>query len=241
MKKILIFSILASFLLSGCLSVFDKKKVRGSGNITKEQREVSPFDNIIVRGTFTVFLSQGDTESVEVEIDDNLQQYVEVRNEGSKLVLDIKDNVNFSKTTKNNIYITLKNINLLDVSGVCTIKTISPLNCDHITLIVSGVVNGEWDIYSNMLNVILRGVANIELRGKTTELDIKQSGVGNFNAKKLIADKVTVHNSGVGSVSVHATQELSMTNTGVGSITYSGDAEIKHMNSSGVGKIKKSE
>jgi hypothetical protein len=63
--------------------------------------------------------------------------------------------------------------------------------------------------------------------------------VGKFNAKKLEAAKVTVNNSGVGSVSVYATQELSMTNSGVGSLTYSGDAEVRTNRSSGVGKIKK--
>ena len=70
-------------------------------------------------------------------------------------------------------------------------------------------------------------------------MDVKQSGVGNFDAMNLIADKVIVVNSGVGSVSVYATQELSMINSGVGSITYSGDAEIKTMKSSGIGKITK--
>ena len=179
MKNTLIFSILSAFLLNSCLWSFDNSGIKGSGTVTKEQHVVSPFDKIDVSGSFTVYLSQGDVESVEVELDDNLQQYVEVRNEGSKLILGIKDKINFG------------------------------------------------------------GVANVELRGNATELNINQSGVGNFNAKKLEAAKVTVVNSGVGSVSVYATQELSMTNSGVGSITYSGDAKILKLDSSGVGKIKK--
>jgi len=219
--------------------VHDKTKVRGSGTLTKEERAVSPFDKIVVNGAFTVYLTQGDTESVEVEIDDNLQQYVEVRNEGSKLVLDIQDHVNFSKTAGNNVYITLRNIELFDVSGVCKLKTTGSLNCDQLTFKVSGVANGELELYCNKLNVNISGVANLDLHGETTELDIKQSGVGKFNAMNMIAAIVTVVNSGVGSVSVYATQELSMTNSGVGSITYSGDAVVKTMKSSGVGKIKK--
>ena len=239
MKNILIFSVLVSFCFTGCLPVFDKTKVKGSGTVTTEQRAVLPFDKIVVGGAFSVYLLQGDTESVEVEIDDNLQQYVEVRNEGSKLVLDIRDHVNFVKTTGNNVYITLKDIDLFDVSGVCKVKTSGSLNCDHLTFKVSGVANGELEVYCNKLVVRLSGVANIELRGETTELDVNQSGVGKFNAMNLIAAKVAVVNSGVGSVSVYATQELSMNNSGVGSITYSGDAEIKTVNSSGIGKITK--
>jgi len=239
MKKILIFSVLASFFLTGCIFVFDKSKIKGCGNVTIEQREVSPFDQIKVVGTFTVYLSQGDTESVEVEIDENLQHYVEVRNEGSKLILDVKNHINFVKSTKNNVYITLKNIDLFDVSGVCNVKTQGSLNCDRLTFKVSGVSNGELEIYCDQLVVHLNGVANMKFRGETTDLDVKHSGVGNFEAMNLTAATVNAVNSGVGSVSIYATQELSMTNTGVGSITYSGDAIIKTMNSSGIGKIKK--
>jgi hypothetical protein len=239
MKNVLILSVLSAFLLTGCFWSFDSTKIKGSGTVTKEQREVSPFEKIDVTGAFTVYLSQGDEESVEVEIDDNLQQYVLVRNEDSKLVLGVKDKINFGKTTQNNIYVTVKNIDSFRVSGVCTLKSLEPLNFGDLSLQVSGVANGDLEVYVNKLNVNLSGVANVELRGSATELSINQSGVGNLNAKKLEAEKVIVVNSGVGSVSVYATQELSMNNSGVGSITYSGDANIKSINSSGVGKIKK--
>ena len=239
MKNVLIISVIAAFLFSGCLWVFDRTAIKGSGTVSKEQRVVSSFDKIEIVGTFTVYLSQGDEEIVEVEIDDNLQQYVEVRNEGSKLILDIRDEVKFGKTVKNIVHITVKNIDLFCVTGVCDIKTLHSLNCEFLTLDFGGVFNGELEIYCDKLDAYLSGVANVELRGNVTELNIKQEGVGNFNAIKMEAARVNVVNSGVGSVSVYATQELSMTNSGVGSITYSGDAEIKSMNSSGVGKIKK--
>jgi hypothetical protein len=239
MKNLLIFSVLSAFLLTGCLWAFDHNKIKGSGTVTKEQRELTPFDKIDVTGVFTVYLSQGEEESVEVEIDDNLQQYVLVHNEGSKLVLGIKDKVNFGKTTQNNIFVTVKDIDLFRVTGVCTLKTLDPLNFGDFTLKVSGVANGDLEVHGNKLNVNLSGVTHVELSGSATEMSINQSGVGNFNARKLEAAKVTVTNSGVGSVSVFATQELSMNNSGVGSINYSGDAKIKSINSSGVGKIKK--
>lgn len=240
MKNILIFSVLSMFLMTGCLWVFDKTGIQGSGTVTIEQRAVSSFDKIeIISGVFTVYLSQGDVESVEVEIDDNLQLYIEVRNEGSKLVIEIIDRIKLGKTTKNNIYITLKDIDLLSVTGVCNIKTSGSLYLPAFTFDVNGVCNGELELFCDQLNAHLDGVSKIELRGKVKNLYVNNSGVGNFNGRKLEAVKANVINSGVGSVSVYATEELSMTNSGVGSITYSGDAEVKTMNSSGVGKIKK--
>ena len=239
MKNILIISVLMAIFLNSCLWTFEKSGIKGSGTVTKEKRAVSPFDKIDITGAFTVYLSQGEVESVEVELDNNLQQYVEVRNEGNKLILGIKDKINFGKTTKNNVYITMKNINLFCVSGVCDINTSGSLNCGDLKLKVSGVAKGGLEVNCDKLNVNISGVANLELRGNAVELNINQSGVGKFNAGKFEAAKVTVNNSGVGSVSVYATQELSMNNSGVGSITYSGNAEIKKLDSSGIGKIKK--
>jgi len=237
MKNSLIFSLLAMFLLISCLI---QPSIRGNGNVTKEQRTVSSFDQLeISSGPFTVYLSQGEMESVEVEIDDNLQQYIEVRNDGSKLVLDVRDKINLGKTTKNNIYVSLRNIDLLSISGVCKVRTTGSLRCDDFTLNVNGVSDGEMEVYCKKLDANISGVGNLELQGNTTELNIRQSGVGNFNARKLIAEKVDVVNSGVGSVSVYASQELSMSNSGVGSISYSGDATIKNIQTSGIGKINK--
>jgi len=234
----LIFSILISFSLTGCLF---KTTINGSGFVSEEQRSVSPFDKIEINGLFTVYLSQGDFENVEVEIDDNLQEYVEVRNEGSKLVLGIDSKVNFGKITQNNIYITVKNIDLVRVSGVCNLKTQGPLKCTVLTFKVQGVFNGELELFCDKLDANIAGVSYVNLRGDATELNVKQTGVGAFNAMELNADRVNVKNSGAGSVSVYATQELSMINSNAGSIKYSGNAEIKTNRSSGIGKIRKVE
>ena len=220
-------------------NVFNKNRITGSGTVTVERREVSPFDRIRIAGTFTVYLSQGETESVEVEIDDNLQQYVVVRNDGRILVLDIKENVQFGRTTKNNVYITLKNIDMLNISGVSTVKTSNSLNCDNLTLDISGVTTVELELYCSKLNVNISGVSNVVLRGETIELDVRNSGTGGLDAMSFSAAIANIQNSGVGNVSVYATQELSMTNSGVGNIIYAGDAVIKSMESTGVGNIQR--
>lgn len=238
MKNILICSIFAALLLTDCVSASDKK-VKGSGTVTTEQRSVSSFDKIEIGGVFKVFLMQSDTESAKVEIDDNLQQYVKVYNKGNTLVLDIEKGINFQKTTQNNVYITLKDINELDIAGVCTIETNTPLTCGDLKLDMNGVTNAKLELYCDKVSADLDGVGNIKLNGETAELVVEKDGVGSFDAENLKAAKVSIRNSGVGSSNVYATKELSMRNSGVGSITYSGDAVIKSIESGGVGKIRK--
>jgi len=241
MKNILIISTITALLLTSCVFNINDSRIKGSGTVTREQRDVLPFTGIeVIGGSYTLHLLQGENESVEVEIDDNLQQYVEVKNVGNELVLSNKDNVNFN-STQNNVYITLKNIDLLSILGVCNVKPVSTLNCDELAINVSGVFNGELSLNCNELNVIINGVGNLELYGKTEKFNAFMSGVGNINSMNLEAGKVTASNTGVGSVSIYATEELSMTNTGVGSISYSGEAQVVSLNSSGIGKVKKVE
>ncbi len=240
MKKILISSILIALFLNNCMSVFDKK-VKGSGSVITEARSVSSFDKIEIGGIFNVFLSQGDVENVEVEIDDNLQQYVKIYNEGNTLVVDAEKGVNWKRVTKNNVYITLKNINELNVKGVCTVKSRTALKCDNLELDVEGIGNSRLELYCHQLDIKHGGVGSIELNGETVDLIIRKNGVGHLDAKNLKADNVNIKNSGVGSAEIYASKELTIRNSGVGSISYSGDATIKSVHSDGVGKINKSE
>ena len=231
---------LITLLFNNCTFTIGDK-IKGNGDITTEQRAVASFNRIDVSGVFTVYLSQGDVESVEVEIDSNLQQYVIVKNKGDKLVVDIKHGINFHKTTKNNVYITLKDINQIDIEGVCTVKTRTALKFDQLKVDASGVSNSTLELYCNRIEVVFSGVGNIELSGKAIDFVIRKSGVGSVKATNLNAENVSIKNSGVGSAEIYASKELTIVNSGVGSITYSGDATIKSINSDGVGKIKKLE
>ena len=238
MKKVLFCSVVVSLFLTGCIFVSDNK-VRGNGDVTIEDRPVTSFDKIHVGGVFKIYLTQGDTEKVEVEIDENLQQYVNVYHKGNSLILDIEKGVNWGKTTQNNVYITFKDIDQLKIEGVCSVLTRTVLNLEKLKLVVAGVSNSSLELTCNQLEIDMSGVGNIELTGETHTLTVEKDGVGKLNAGDLIAAIVNIRNSGVGSAYIYASQELSMSNSGVGSIYYSGDAVIKSMKSEGVGKIQK--
>ena len=238
MKNILICCTMAALLLTNCTFIFEEK-LKGNGNVTTEQRAVTSFDKIDINGVFKVYLTQGDIEKVEVEIDENLQQYVNVFNEKNTLVLNIEKGISWNKTTKNNVYITLKNISQLSINGVCSVETRTTLASDHLKLDVDGVSSSLLELDCNKLDADLSGVGNTELSGKTNEFTVTKDGVGNLKAGNLKAAIVNIGNSGVGGAEIYASHELSIKNSGVGSISYYGDAVITSLDSSSVGKIRK--
>ena len=89
------------------LIVFIGCAKRGSGNIIKEQRNVSNFNSIDLSGSGQAFITQGEKESVIVETDENLiSDIITVVNNG-KLTLSLK---NWIQPTTLIYHVTVKDI-----------------------------------------------------------------------------------------------------------------------------------
>ena len=89
MKKVLFCSAIVVLLLQGCFSIIENR-VKGNGHVTVEERQVTSFDELRIDGVFKVYFTQGDTEKVEVEIDENLQQYINVYHKRNALVVETR-------------------------------------------------------------------------------------------------------------------------------------------------------
>ena len=87
MKKfmVLLGVALLGTLLSGCGFHY----IRESGKTATETRAASGFDRVELNGYGEVILVQGDTESVEVEADENYLPYIETKVSGGTLHLGI--------------------------------------------------------------------------------------------------------------------------------------------------------
>ena len=236
LKKI--FFLVMLFFYSIFLGISADRKIKGNGHITTERRTISSFSNIKIGGALDVYLSQDDKENVDVEIDDNLKQYVLVSQKGETLVIDTKNKKDF-KATKCNVYITLKDIKNLDISNVGEVLTQTAIKGDKIKLHISSVGSVSLELNCHEIDARFSGIGPVELNGETSEFVFKKSGLGKLNATELNAKIVKVKNSGLGNISIYASQELNITNSGLGSITYAGNANITTINSSGLGKIKK--
>ena len=64
--------IMLLFLTIAC----DFKSINGSGNIIKKSRSVSGFSRIAISGSGHLFISQGNTESLQIECDDNIEPHI---------------------------------------------------------------------------------------------------------------------------------------------------------------------
>lgn len=213
--------------------------VKGNGKVVKQERAIAAFSAIEIDGVLHVYLAQGDTESLTVEADENLLDIIETINKGNKLIVGLKKGVEMKKAKRNNVYITLRNIDDLKINGVVQVESTTPITVGELDLDIGGVSNTNLDLRCDHLNAHADMVGSLTLRGQVKEANIKNKGVGSLKAFDLQVDKLTLNNSGVGSAEVSAQKEISINSSGVGSVRYKGDPVVKDLRSSGIGKVKK--
>ena len=234
MRKFLLFSLLVISLGVSAQDEkdhkSDKPKIEGSGNMVTREVSVQSFDELNVSGVFSVLLTQGGKEGVRIEADDNLQELFEVKNEGSKLNISMKKDVNFSSKKKLKVYISFKKLKNMDLKTVGDVSSDQNLNFDDLKLHNKSVGNIDLKLTAQTLNVDNKSVGNIRLSGKANNVVIRNKSVGSIQAAGFVVQTMDIDNNGIGSAEVNAEKELKVKDNMMGKVTNKGAAAIKRMN-----------
>ena len=100
-------------LLAGCGGLVS---LTGSGNVVTQEEAITGFDELDVSQGFQVDVSQGDTFSVIIRVDDNLVEHLQVVKEGTTLKLGLKQNRIYGSSTLQ-AEITMPELTGLELSG----------------------------------------------------------------------------------------------------------------------------
>ncbi len=208
-----------------------------SADPIEETREVDVFTQVDLYIAGTVYLKQGDNQKVVVkgEKKDIEELITEVKNGA----LIIRYEGWFSRHGKIEIFVEMKNIEGLDVSGSGSIVAESKIVTNEIELEISGSGSVIIDeLAAKKIENEISGSGRIMLKGvdKAEVFDFEISGSGKINAFDLTAMKVSGEISGSGKVEITAESRLEVEISGSGKVYYKGnpivDAEI-----SGSGKV----
>ena len=178
MKRKINFSLYLMLLLTSCTFAID-----GSGKIAAETRTVEKFSGVELKSSANVYITQGETQEIKIEADDNLLQYITTEVKNNELIIDCKENINSHEPI--NIYITSKDICLLELSGSGKIETKNEITCDHHTLHLGGSGDMTVTLKSQQLKATLAGSGTLNLNGSSSETMFRISGSGNINAQQM--------------------------------------------------------
>lgn len=212
--------------------------VRGSGNVVTETREVSGFDSIQVDYPARVFISQGSSETLKIEAEDNVLPGLktEVRGDELRIYYKSQDGEHVNPTQMPIVTITVKELSALDFSSAGE-AIVDGIESDDLSVSLDGAGNVKLnDIAVRQLGVNLSGAGSTTASGTAENLGLNISGFGSFNGKDLQCNTVSVNISGAGSATVWAEDELNASISGAGSVSYYGSPDVTKQ-ISGVGGI----
>ena len=201
---------------SGCNLAVYIAGVPGSGVLTTEDRETDDFQVISLSGAGELNVTCGQSTSLSVTVDDNLQELVETVVDGDTLRIWAEENIS---PTKVPVYeISTEDLTSITVSGSASVD-------------VADFDEESFDFH-------VSGSGKIKVVGKTERVSVHISGSGRADLSELEAKDVTINVSGSGRANVIAREKLDVSISGSGRIEYVGDPQISQ-SVSGSGRISK--
>ncbi len=253
-----LFLTLAAVLFASCAPGCP---LRGSGNVVEEQRDVSGFDRVSLKGIGNLKIEIGDEEGLRIEAEDNLLPHIKSEVSDGTLTIAFKWGVRPNPTKPIDFYLVAKELEEITISGAGTVEADS-LSAEDFSLIIAGAgemnigdmeaesleidIAGAGDItietlLAESLDASIAGSGKISIKdGKTEEQDISISGSGKYKAKSVENARAEVDIAGSGSVVLSATDSLETDIAGSGSVEYVGRPEVE-LNVVGSGTVKRIE
>lgn len=218
------------------------EKIQGDGHVTKETRSIGNYTAVSSSGFWDVMIAYGESNSIQLEGDENLLPYIETKVEDGKLTIKSKKNANLRSKNKMTIYVSLTRMTGISLSGSGDMigkgKFENAGNTD-VKLSGSGSINIDFNKVSS-LDLSISGSGSIRLSGTSRELNARISGSGNADCSGLNADAVTAMISGSGNIKVYANQKIEARISGSGNVYYKGAANEVSKHVSGSGRVIKS-
>jgi len=207
--------VLLTVVAAGCHGQFGAQ-IKGSGKRELQKREVAAFTSISAEGAFTIEVTCGKDQSLEVEGDDNVLEYVTAEVGGNTLRL--KNTKNYSTSEPVKFKISVPNIEGISVNGA-----------GHFD--VKGINNDKFEIDMN-------GAPTINVSGETKMIDIGANGAGKIDAHNLHAARGKVDSKGVARIEVDVKNQLAVSVQGPSTVKYQGDPVV-NKSIQGPGKVER--
>jgi hypothetical protein len=234
-----------AFVLQGCVGL---TPVLGSGHLTEEMRQVKDVHEIALAGPGTLHIELGRKEALRLEAEDNLLPYLETKVEGDRLRIGVRKGVLLQNTRPIHVYLTVKNLKALVLSGSGTIVAsdlqaasfavsisgsgqveLDDLQASNVRLKISG--SGDLslgDLQAATLGVDITGSGDLRIAaGEVNQQAIAISGSGTYTARGLDSIDASARISGSGSATIQVREQLEARITGSGNVHYLGRPAVE--------------
>lgn len=197
------------------------KGIKGSGNVTKQNRNLSGFTTVRAESGMDVTIKYGDAFEVTVEADDNVQPHIITVVENGTLI--IKSDYNSFTDVTMEVSVKMPAIKGIEASSGSSIESQNTLISDNITIEAGSGSAIDVNVESDNISVKSSQGSTVELLGKALSLDAASSEGSTIDAESLIANDINARASSGSTTSVHAAVSLTAKASSGGSVDYKGN------------------
>ncbi|SKC56971.1 head GIN domain-containing protein [Ohtaekwangia koreensis] len=204
---------------------------------TKKTLELPDFKGIYVNSNYTVYLKQTNKQEVTVEALTEVYSLTEIKVENGVLQINMErkpenpnkslwakiDDIKLNPTMK--VYVSVKNLNDLQVNGGGKVISENSIAADYITLAVNGNGSMDVDIKGNTVKAEVSGSGTLTLKGYATSIDALVSGTGALKGFSCPLETAKAKVSGSGTCELNVANNIDATILGSGSVKHKGNTK----------------
>lgn len=227
MNKLFSLSLLSFVVLLSSCNFIGGKKVRGNGNVVTQDRSVSTFSGVKSAGSLDIVLVNGPAQSVKIEAEENLQEYIETNVDGDVLTVRTREGYRISPRKDLKIYVTspaLRDVKVVGSGNITSQGAISSSNELKFS------INGSGDIDVNVdapkVEAEISGSGDMKLQGTVKTFDSQINGNGDIHAMDLKAEEAKVEINGSGDAEVFGSVKVEVVVRGSGDVAYKGNGQV---------------
>jgi hypothetical protein len=229
--------VILSVVMTFCADGQFRRTVYGNNKVVKEKRDAGQFTSLRVSSGIDVYLSQGDEESIEVEADENLHEYIltEIKNGA----LQIYSEANIREAEEKRVYVTMKDIESLSTSSAGDIIGQTPVRGDRLELSASSAGDIKIEVHVRELKAGVSSSGDVTLTGEAEILTANLSSAGDLNAYGLEVREADVSASSAGDADINVSERLRARSSSAGDINYRGNPKYIDAHSSSAGSVNR--
>lgn len=209
--------------------------ISGSGPLVTEEIYLNDVSGIDLSISGDVIITKGNVQEIRIEAQQNILNNIRHKVRNEKWIIEFDRNVrNHDGIT---IFITVPEIDELDISGSGSITSNSDFSTNDLELRISGSGSINFVVDANSVYTNISGSGSINLLGSANKLEVHISGSGQYSGYSCMTSNCDINISGSGKAKVFVQDKLDVNISGSGNIYYKGYPSITS-NISGSGSIR---
>jgi hypothetical protein len=229
-----------SLLLSACVN---DNTIVPSANITTQERFIQDYNGIDVSTAFLVDVEYSATEeSIIIEANENLHQFIEVEKVNNILRIKLRDNTSISGSAAFKAHVITSNyLSSFSASQASHITLVNPQESAEVNVGLTGASFLTGTIKANSITAFIDGASNASLQGSADNFTLNADGASLVGSFEMITNNASLQLSGASNASLTVNGIINLTASGASIFTFKGTGVVNQLDLSGGAQIFKAD